>query len=74
MPISSELQSGLDAYYKRVADLGGYGATITASTLGYRATAVTGTLEEAGYGGCQPCVLTSDGRRWRIDLDTARAV
>lgn len=71
--VSPELRAGLVRYADLIASVGGYGATVCAVTLGHEAQEVTGVLSEAGFGGWQPCVTTSEGRRYRVDGDTLRA-
>lgn len=70
MTLNTELVAGIAAYYRRIEALGGYGARVSARTVGTDGTLLTGWLGEAGSGGCQPMVVTDDGRRYRICLDT----
>jgi hypothetical protein len=71
--ISDELAAGIQAYRAHIDSLGGYGTRIRATSLGSLRLTVVGELAEAGYGGCQPCIRTDDGRRFRIELSTATA-
>ena len=67
--ISAELAAGIAAYDARIRALGGYGTRITATMPD--GTRRTGTLVEAGFGGCQPTLVDDGGRRFRIiDLST----
>lgn len=72
--LSDEIQNGLQAYSLRIAELGGYGVTVIAKTVGRTSREVLGVLVEAGFGGCQPVVCTSDGKRYMIVLETARTL
>jgi hypothetical protein len=67
--ISDELKAGIEAYYRRIDALGGFGSRVSARAIGTMGRTVTGTLGERVA--CQPYVTTSDGRRFVIDLGTA---
>jgi hypothetical protein len=69
--ISAELEAGIRAYHAAVEALGGYGARVTATMSDGRV--VTGELGEAGFGGCQPIITCTEGRRYRVDIRSVEA-
>lgn len=69
MGISAELEAALRVYR---AWFDSWSSQRIAATI--CGVARTGRLIEVGSGGCQPCLLDADGRRWRIlDRATVRA-
>lgn len=79
MGCSADLVAGIRRYDERIARLGGYGTRIRARArvsdgpmllVRSGGELLDGSLIELGYGGCQPGLLTADGRRYAIDLDS----
>lgn len=60
--MSLELRAGIARYYATTAPY--RGRLVRALVKGILRE---GTFIELGAGGCQPGLITADGRRWRID-------